>query len=98
MPAKKKGRPRGSKNRDFNAVVAEVPPTCVHCGSENHRVLPGNLRRMEQAGKLPDGREYSAIEWRRMQCNDCQGVFMKKRYCGLAKNNSGGELIQSPTA
>jgi transposase-like protein len=75
----KGGRPKGSKNLDYR-VVAEIPPACPHCDKYELEQIGGNVRRIDYAGRTPDGREYSRKEIRRMKCKNCGRHCMKHTY------------------
>ena len=82
MSTKKKnkgGRPKGSKNLDYG-VVAEIPPGCPYCDKYELEQIGGNVRRIDYAGRMVDGREYSRKEIRRMVCKDCGRHCMKHTY------------------
>ena len=78
MPKKKRGRPPGSKERPVEARIVEVPPACPLCNSDKIRVIPGSgVRVIEHAYEHPVHGMVSRLEKRRMQCGDCQRVFIK---------------------
>jgi hypothetical protein len=73
----KKGRPKGSPNREVDQV--EAPATaCTKCGS-TRREPYFNKRVIETAGIDPKtGQGYTAIVYRRTICTDC-GQFRDDR-------------------
>jgi hypothetical protein len=73
----KKGRPKGSGNREVDQV--EAPATaCTKCGS-TRREPYFNKRVIETAGIDPKtGQGYTAIVYRRTICSDC-GQFRDDR-------------------
>jgi hypothetical protein len=73
----KKGRPKGSPNREVDQV--EAPATaCTKCGS-TRREPYFNKRVIETAGIDPKtGQGYTAIVYRRTICSDC-GQFRDDR-------------------
>jgi hypothetical protein len=58
----------------------KIPDRC-RCGSKRLRRIPkSEIRTMPYAGTLPDGFEYSAIQWERKQCFECGQVLAVKTY------------------
>lgn len=63
------GRPRGAKNKKVTVVDSEAT-TCPKCGSSD-RVAYYATRQKEINSKLPDGRVFDRVTWRRTQCKNC---------------------------
>lgn len=48
-----------------------LPDRC-RCGSQRmHSIPQSDIRTMAYAGTLPDGYEFSAIQWERKRCDEC---------------------------
>lgn len=77
----KKGRPAGSKNKETETVL-EVPAGCSRCHSTDLVVFPGSkLVTQSIHGTLrPEGRRFTSIDIRRMQCRQCGGITIVKTY------------------
>ena len=57
----------------------EVDPSrCRRCGSTEKKKLAGADRELEYPGKLPDGRPYTHVVWKRYQCASCGQVRVEK--------------------
>lgn len=54
--APKKGRPKGSRTREY-VVVRERPPKCPSCGSTNRKVVEG---------RAPEIMDYATAEYDRI--------------------------------
>lgn len=93
---KKRGRPKGSKNKPLAGRVVVVPPTCPACGSEAHRVIAGAAP-VENATPYahPTHGLVTRKVIRRRQCDDCGRVFLEESLT-LAKPEKqiSGELTQ----
>ncbi len=87
MSAKQKrkptGRPKGAKNRDYSAVVAEIPAACPYCGGHNLQPVGDRVQRIEYAGRTIAGDAYQRKEVRRCKCGDCERFCMKHSYFGV---------------
>lgn len=80
--AKKKttsrGRPRGAKNQKV-PVVDSTPTTCPGCGSSD-RVPYYAIRKKEINSRLPDGRVFDCVTWRRTLCKNCGQHRVDREY------------------
>ena len=76
-PNRKPGRPKGSKNLDLPTVV-ELPTACPMCESTEAYVRQ-TVRQRDTHGKFL-GQKYNRVTWRRMQCANCEQVFMRRTY------------------
>tara|TARA_R110000765_G_scaffold307467_2_gene401292 strand:+ start:332 stop:580 length:249 start_codon:yes stop_codon:yes gene_type:complete len=72
---KKAGRPRGSKNNEYNEVV-DVKTHCPHCSKTNVMVTmnypPTNIN------EIIEGVKYNTLSRRLMKCADCGLSHVKK--------------------
>lgn len=79
--AKKRGRPKGSKNVTGTAVVRVVPASCPDCGSKGAKVIKGSVTvRSPYHREHP---EYGYVGWiikRRKRCDKCPCVFIEQEY------------------
>lgn len=76
---RKRGRPKGSRNRKPVGRVVVVPPTCPACNSANHKVIPG-APPVEKKNAF-NHREHGLVVGRvirRRQCGDCGNVFVEE--------------------
>ena len=76
---KKPGRPKGSKQQSVTVEVLVIPTQCPKCGSDQ-RSNYDNVRTLDYAGKLNDGREYTSISWKCCYCLDCKQRRIDKHY------------------
>ena len=60
---------QAATSRDL--IVAEIPPACPYCDKYELESTGKDIQKLTIAGKLPDGREYSRKESRRMKCKAC---------------------------
>ena len=67
------------KFRYLGFEVEVVPTVCPKCGSAERTAYDQN-RRVDQNGRLPDGRKYRAIIWRRCKCSACGQDRSEKTY------------------
>ena len=70
MAKNKRGRPAGSKNRKKVAVAEMKRTSCPKCGSKE-RTAYCQRRKMDASGKDIEGRIFTAVTWRRCQCEGC---------------------------
>ena len=78
--AKRRGRPKGSKNRDYE-TVDQIPAQCTRCFSMKLRIVDGNKPIVREiAGTLPDGTEYDSVRWDRKQCTECQQLIAVRTF------------------
>lgn len=73
----KVGRPIGSKTESITTEV--IASTCPRCGSSKRSKYQTAARRSIR-GKLPDGREFYLIIWRRCRCISCKQARIEKTY------------------
>ena len=74
---RKAGRPTGSRNTEH--PVVDVPmPTCTECNCTEFRVLK-RLPDVVHSG-LRGSQPYTRIEFRRVQCLQCNNVQMHRCY------------------
>ena len=67
--AVKRGRPKGSRNRNVD-VVEVIESRCEKCGSgERENYI--NKRTLPLSGRTMDGRLYTSVTWRRTRCLKC---------------------------
>ena len=80
MPRKKSpGRPRGRKNRTYEAVV-ELPAACPKCGGTDLKAVRGAEPLVRQIEGSWEGRDYNRVVWRSKQCATAGcGQFLKVR-------------------
>lgn len=68
----RKGRPKGSKNKDTTMVsVLRIPATCPNCGSQDIMRRPGAQTRELDRGGEHQGIQYEMIRWTPSQCRKC---------------------------
>lgn len=82
--AKKRGRPKGSKN--VGVVVRATPTRCFKCGSTD-TVMNGETRPPHEVpGVDREGNPYTRVTWHRMNCKACgQWVTVRKPHYDPAK-------------
>ena len=73
------GRPKGSKNKKYTGEVERVAARCIRCHSSGFTILR-KTRDLDHKGIGPDGKPYTRIIWRRIQCKSCGQVQMDKEY------------------
>jgi len=90
--AKKRGRPKGSRNKVYSEAV-EIPASCQMCGSTDLHVVKWNKPLIREiAGNLPDGHTYNRVRWDRKKCDNCgQMVAVRSYYT----ENTNGKPISS---
>ena len=77
-PSRSKGRPKGSKNRRSGAVVI-IDGECPRCGGD--MVITGrDVRKPMTGGFRLQDKIYGMVEFKRVQCKDCEHVAIGKRY------------------
>lgn len=83
MTSKKnrKGRPKGSLNREYELATVEIPATCPKCGSASMTQLKGAppIYR-NHSGVLPAGVTYERVRWVRKKCVCGQMLIVKTYY------------------
>ena len=86
---KKRGRPKGSRNRVFNDVPAttRILPNCFRCGAVGTLRVLRKVREQNHRGLSIEGLPYNKVTWRRMECSNCSGVQMDRE---LSFDENGG--------
>jgi len=79
--AKKRGRPKGSKNKSYgHARSIQIPPACPSCGSRSLTPVPGAPKiRKVLIGKI-EGAVFKAVEWQRCRCDGCGQYVVVRTY------------------
>lgn len=91
MKSKKKGRPAGSKNREYVTVVS-VPPGCPSCGGHNLTAVRGSSPRvLHHGGTLPTGEQYTQVRWENKECSCGQRIIVKS-FIQTAKINNAKDI------
>lgn len=76
--SKKPGRPKGSRNRDYETSIS-LPSSCFKCGS-TERIVYGNKNEVVSSGTRPDGTRYNRVVHRRVRCEKCGQHRIEKSY------------------
>lgn len=78
MEKRKRGRPKGSRNKPIEGRVVEVPPQCFHCSSVNIRKVDGSeVHNSDKPYQHPVHGLIQRHERRKMICDDCGKRFIK---------------------
>lgn len=75
---KKRGRPKGSKNRPTGPPVISLQTVCPACKGTDFRCDKNGVRVHEYAYENPRYGLIEKTEWRRMIC-ECGNVFIEQR-------------------
>lgn len=67
---RKRGRPRGAKNRKREVVTGELT-RCKACGSTDREPYEGEPRVVLHKGVDAAGNAYNVVTWRRTRCSLC---------------------------
>ena len=76
----RRGRPKGSTNREITEHVCFIPPRCPHCGETGKsKQIDGSKVIVRKCAGIKEGKPHTHIAWRRMMCA-CGGVFQLREY------------------
>lgn len=87
---KRRGRPKGAKNKDYSEHVVELPPRCPHCGVSDSAVVVGGSKSPPPTPHrgVKGGQAYTHIEKTRMVCNHCGRRYIRYRYHNRKDNTA----------
>jgi len=92
---KKRGRPKGSKNRVY-AEAVEIPASCQMCGSSDLVIIDSNRRLIREIdGVLPNGHRFNRVRWDRKKCKNCGQLVAVRKY--YVENNNRKPIRSSET-
>jgi hypothetical protein len=74
----KRGRPKGATNKIVKVVDIERT-ACPGCASTD-RVAYYAVRRADINSRLPDGRVFNGVTWRRTRCKSCGQHRIDREY------------------
>ncbi len=84
----KKGRPKGSKNKQYD-LVREIPAACRMCGSTDLVLVKWNKPLVRRISGKIEGRIYDHVRWDQKVCKNCNQATKVLRYLAGVKNNNG---------
>jgi hypothetical protein len=81
-PKRKRGRPKGSKNKNIDPVLVD-PPRCKKCGCTEITTLRTDRKSLKG---IRNGEPFNRITYRRIRCTSCKQVGIL-RFFELIKEN-----------
>jgi len=99
MAKKKPGRPKGTKNLEYD-MVDEYPAACRKCGSTDLSTMRNNRPDIKNiSGRAANGTIYNRVRWDCKRCKNCgQAVKVKRTECIAAekKKEKGKSVFTDP--